>query len=221
MLIDEACVPLVLSERRENAAQITYHHQALDLAARLVAQTDFALDERNMGAVLSEHGRDRLETETAALGLAWRNRLHRDETVATALAALHLYVRDRHFLVRDRNVAIIDQTTGRLAPGRAWSRGLQQMIEIREGLSPSAENVTVAQLGSMLTVFFTGEPPRDYATAKRADTDRFARFFRAMLDAGVYLPPSQFEVMMVSLAHQQRDFDQTLAAAKTAFAAAR
>ena len=106
-------------------------------------------------------------------------------------------------------------------------RALDDMAtRLADGLRTAAreaecENVTVAQLGSMLTVFFTGEPPRDYATAKRADTDRFARFFRAMLDAGVYLPPSQFEVMMVSLAHQQRDFDQTLAAAKTAFAAAR
>ncbi len=146
VLIDEACVPLVLSERHENAGQTIYHQHALDLAARLVAHTDFTLDERNMSAVLSEHGRDRLEAETAGLGLAWRNRLHRDESVATALAALHLYVRDRHYLVRDHNVAIIDQTTGRLAAGRAWSRGLQQMIEIREGLTPSVENVTVAQI---------------------------------------------------------------------------
>ena len=146
VLIDEACVPLVLSERRENAGQMAYHHQALDLAARLVANTDFVLEEPNMTAVLSEHGRDRLETETAGLGLAWRNRLHRDETVATALTALHLYVRDRHYVVQDHRVTIIDQATGRLAPGRAWSRGLQQMIEIREGLPPSAENATVAQI---------------------------------------------------------------------------
>jgi glutamate-1-semialdehyde 2,1-aminomutase len=106
-------------------------------------------------------------------------------------------------------------------------RGLDEMgARLADALRTAAreaecESVTVAQLGSMLTVFFGADPPRDYASATRADTDRYGRFFRAMLDAGVYLPPSQFEVMMVGLAHQQRDFEQTTAAAKAAFAAAR
>jgi glutamate-1-semialdehyde 2,1-aminomutase len=106
-------------------------------------------------------------------------------------------------------------------------RGLEEMgARLAEGLRDAARtaesnSVTIAQLGSMLTVFFTPDAPRDYASAKRADTDRYARFFRAMLDAGVYVPPSQFEVMFVSLAHQQRDFDHTLAAATAAFAAAK
>ncbi len=146
VLIDEACVPLVLSERRENAAQADYHRRALALAARLDPTADYALDATNMIAVLSDRGRQRLEDETAQLPGAWRNRRHRDETIATALAALHLYERDRHYIVRDGQVTIIDQTTGRVAPGRSWSRGLQQMIEIREGLPPTAENVTVAQI---------------------------------------------------------------------------
>jgi glutamate-1-semialdehyde 2,1-aminomutase len=73
----------------------------------------------------------------------------------------------------------------------------------------------------MLTVFFSAEAPADYVSAKTSDTQRYARFFRAMLDSGAYLPPSQFEVMMCGLAHQQRDFDQTIAAARIAFAAAR
>ena len=97
---------------------------------------------------------------------------------------------------------------------------------LAEGLRDAArgaecEGVTVAQLGSMLTVFFAPEAPRDYETAKGADTGRYGRFFRAMLDRGVYLPPSQFEVMFASLAHQQRDFDQTLAAALEAFSSSR
>lgn len=106
-------------------------------------------------------------------------------------------------------------------------RGLDEMgARLAEGLRIAAreaecEGVTVAQLGSMLTVFFASEAPRDYATAKSADAERYGRFFRAMLDAGVYTPPSQFEVMMCGLAHQQRDFDETFAAARDAFAAAR
>jgi len=96
---------------------------------------------------------------------------------------------------------------------------------LAEGLRAAAGaaecDVTVQQLGSMLTVFFAPEAPHDYAAAKRADTDRYARFFRAMLDAGVYLPPSQFETMFVSLAHTPDDVDRTVTAAREAFVAAR
>jgi len=100
--------------------------------------------------------------------------------------------------------------------GHALAEGLREAAREAE-----CEGVTVAQLGSMVTVFFASETPRDYATARRADAERYGRFFNAMLDAGVWLPPSQFEVMFVSLAHQQRDFEQTLASARDAFAAAR
>jgi glutamate-1-semialdehyde 2,1-aminomutase len=69
----------------------------------------------------------------------------------------------------------------------------------------------------MLTVFFTSEPVTDLASAKRADTARFARFFHAMLARGVALPPSQFEAMFVSLAHGEEEVRVTLDAASRAF----
>jgi glutamate-1-semialdehyde 2,1-aminomutase len=92
---------------------------------------------------------------------------------------------------------------------------------LREAAAAAACACSVVQLGSLVTVFFQPDPPADYAQARRSATERYARFFRAMLDAGVYLPPSQFEVMFVSLAHQQADLDRTLEAARAAFAAAR
>jgi glutamate-1-semialdehyde 2,1-aminomutase len=92
---------------------------------------------------------------------------------------------------------------------------------LREAARAAEAPVTVTQLGSMMTVFFSAEAPHDYASAKRCDTERYARFFRAMLDAGVWLPPSQFEAMFVSLAHQRADIDRTVEAAGAAFAAAR
>ena len=86
----------------------------------------------------------------------------------------------------------------------------------------SAEcEVTIAQLGSMITIFFAPDAPHDYGSAKQADAARYGRFFGSMLDAGIYLPPSQYEVMFVSAVHQQADFDRTIEAAKAAFAAAR
>jgi glutamate-1-semialdehyde 2,1-aminomutase len=74
------------------------------------------------------------------------------------------------------------------------------------------------RLGSMFTLFFAEGPVTDYDSAKRADTDRYARYHRAILDRGVYLPPSQFEACMVSLAHVDADVDATFSAAEAAFA---
>ncbi|HET8631682.1 MAG TPA: glutamate-1-semialdehyde 2,1-aminomutase [Thermomicrobiales bacterium] len=72
------------------------------------------------------------------------------------------------------------------------------------------------RVGSMLTLFFTGEPVADYAGAKRSDTARFARYHAAMLARGVYLAPSQFEATFVSTAHTDADLRATLDAARAA-----
>jgi glutamate-1-semialdehyde 2,1-aminomutase len=102
------------------------------------------------------------------------------------------------------------------AMGATLAEGLRDAARTAE-----CDGVTVVQLGSMLTVFFAADAPHDYASARRADTERYARFFRAMLDAGVSLPPSQFETLFVSLAHTGEDLDATLEAARIAFAVAR
>ncbi len=74
----------------------------------------------------------------------------------------------------------------------------------------------INRLGSMFTLFFTGDEVSDYPSAKKADTGRYARFFRGMLDNGVWLPPSQFEACFVSLAHTAKDVEVTLEAAEKA-----
>ena len=80
--------------------------------------------------------------------------------------------------------------------------------------------VQINQVASMFTLFFADAPVSDYASAKRADTVRHARFFHALLDAGVYFPPSQFEAVMVSAAHSDQDLEDTILASAAAFAAA-
>jgi len=91
---------------------------------------------------------------------------------------------------------------------------------LTDGLAAAAKaagvEVTINRLASMFTVFFCRGPVTDYATAKTADTARFARFFHAMLRRGVYLPPAQFEAAFVSLAHTEADVDATLRAAREA-----
>ncbi|HVP68087.1 MAG TPA: glutamate-1-semialdehyde 2,1-aminomutase [Anaeromyxobacteraceae bacterium] len=92
---------------------------------------------------------------------------------------------------------------------------------LREAARAAGVPVQVNRVGSMLTVFFTGEPVVDAASARKCDTKRFGRFFHAMLDGGVYLPPSQFEAAFVSVAHSDDDLELTLAAARAAFAEAK
>jgi glutamate-1-semialdehyde 2,1-aminomutase len=94
--------------------------------------------------------------------------------------------------------------------------------ELAEGLVAAAQETETAlqvnRVGSMFTVFFTEAPVKDYQSARASDTARYARFFHAMLDQGVYFPPSQFEAAFVSLAHTKRDITATIRAARAAFA---
>jgi glutamate-1-semialdehyde 2,1-aminomutase len=77
------------------------------------------------------------------------------------------------------------------------------------------------RIGSMFTWFFNAGPVTDWNSAAKSDTQAFARFFRAMLDAGIYLPPSQFETAFLSTAHSEKDILTTVAAAGKAFARSR
>jgi glutamate-1-semialdehyde 2,1-aminomutase len=114
-----------------------------------------------------------------------------------------------------------------VAAGLAMLRHLKAHPEIYAQLEARAARLCAAapagvaanHVGSMFTFFFTNGPVADYASAKRSDTARFGRFFRAMLERGVYFPPSQFEAAFVSAAHSETDIDATLAAARGAFAA--
>src|ERR1700726_504072 len=91
---------------------------------------------------------------------------------------------------------------------------------IASALRETGASATAARAGSLLTLFFSGEPVPDYASAKKCDTGRFAAFFRAMLDRGVFLAPSQFEALFVSAAHSDADIDRTIAAVRESLVAA-
>lgn len=85
---------------------------------------------------------------------------------------------------------------------------------IATALAATHASATAARVGSLLTLFFTRDPVRDYAGAKKSDTGRFAAFFHAMLERGIFLAPSQFEALFVSSAHSDADIDRTIAACR-------
>ncbi|HSI98196.1 MAG TPA: glutamate-1-semialdehyde 2,1-aminomutase [Gaiellaceae bacterium] len=102
-------------------------------------------------------------------------------------------------------------------PG-VWD-GLERVGErLVSGLAGLDAPVQLARVGTMLGLFFTSGPVVSWETAKTADTERYARFHRAMLDRGVYLAPSQFEAGFLSTAHGDAEIDATIAAAREAFA---
>jgi glutamate-1-semialdehyde 2,1-aminomutase len=114
--------------------------------------------------------------------------------------------------------------TLRLMTAAAYERLERLSAALAEGLAREAARakvpVQVNRVGSMLTVFFSEKPVFDAASARAASTRRFGAFFHALLDAGVYLPPSQFEAAFLSTAHTEDDVEATLRAAAGAFAAA-
>jgi glutamate-1-semialdehyde 2,1-aminomutase len=93
--------------------------------------------------------------------------------------------------------------------------------ELVNGVAAAAKAAGVAmtcnRVGSMFTWFFTPGPVTDWNSAAKSDTEAFGRFFRNLLDGGVYLPPSQFEAAFLSAAHTADDIQKTIAAAKQAF----
>jgi glutamate-1-semialdehyde 2,1-aminomutase len=93
-------------------------------------------------------------------------------------------------------------------------------VRLAAGLADAARDAGVAvqvnAFGSLVTPFFTASPVRDFASATSSNTDHYARFFRGMLERGIYPPPSQFEAWFLSAAHTTKDVDKTVAAARGA-----
>lgn len=146
ILIDEARVPLILARAMDNRREQDDHAWALSLARELLEGRDFELDHAARQVRINQQGEERLGGIAETLPASWRNRRFREAWVAQALSALHLFRQDRDYIVRDGCVEIVDGTTGRVAAGRSWSRGLHQLIELKEGCKPTPAHVTAAQI---------------------------------------------------------------------------
>lgn len=146
LLIDEATVPLILSKYVVNAEQQAYFSQAIQIARQLTQELDFKLHKAHMAVELTPVGADKVLSLAHALGGIWHNALYANELIQTALSALHLYHNNQQYLIDEHDIKVIDTLTGRVAEGRVWSKGLHQMIALKEGLAPTGEVETISQI---------------------------------------------------------------------------
>ena len=149
VLVDEARTPLILSGSTGSAGsaeQGKTYRTALRLAGQLEEGIHYRIDRQSRALALTERGHERLEELAKVLQGIWTGPRRREEWVVRALQAMHLFVRDQHYLVRDGKVQIIDQSTGRVSPDRSWERGLHQLIELKEGCDLTPPNETIARI---------------------------------------------------------------------------
>jgi glutamate-1-semialdehyde 2,1-aminomutase len=116
------------------------------------------------------------------------------------------YAQLRYLKEHKEIYARLDQLSGDLVAG------------VAAAAKSASVPMTTNRVGSMFTWFFTPGPVTDWESASKSDTEAFGRFFRNMLDGGIYLPPSQYEAAFLSAAHTEEDITKTIAAAKQAFA---
>jgi preprotein translocase subunit SecA len=145
VLIDEARTPLIIANRASTEEQENTFKQAVRIARSLETQRDFSIDAHRQ-AELTDLGSAQIARLSRSLGGVWSGKRRREELVRQALAALHLFQVDKHYIVREGKVQIVDEYTGRVMADRSWERGLHQMIEAKEGCAISARQETLSRI---------------------------------------------------------------------------
>jgi preprotein translocase subunit SecA len=146
VLIDEARTPLIIAGPGSNNYEAEIYRQAMALADRLESMEDYKIDFLKRTVEWTDEGRAHLAEIAPAAGPFWAARLRREDLVRTALTARHLFQRDRHYVLKDGKVNIVDEYTGRLMPGRSWEGGLHQLIETKEGCEVTVMNETLGRI---------------------------------------------------------------------------
>ncbi|MEL7448281.1 MAG: preprotein translocase subunit SecA [Pseudomonadota bacterium] len=157
ILIDEARTPLIISgpseERTDLFEKINVLVPHLTVQTEEDGEGDFAVDEKNKTVQLTENGHNKVEELLVKAGLLAEDESLYDASniglmhhLTAALRAHALYTRDVEYIVKDGEIVIVDEFTGRTMPGRRWSDGLHQAVEAKEGVSVREETQTVASI---------------------------------------------------------------------------
>ena len=144
ILIDEARTPLIISGPSEESTDKYYKIDKI--IPRLNKDEDYTIDEKARSAILTEDGNIKVERLLGAGNLYDPANVELVHHVNQGLRAHALFKRDVDYIVKDNEVIIVDEFTGRLMPGRRWSDGLHQAIEAKEGVKIASENQTLATI---------------------------------------------------------------------------
>ncbi len=143
ILIDEARTPLIISGRLEKSAE-TYLLMA-EIAPKLQKTTDYEVDEKNKNVILTEDGIDHAQDLLGVTDLFDVSNQYAHHLLQ-ALKAKELYIRDTDYVIKNGEVQIVDEFTGRIMEGRRWSEGLHQALEAKEGVKIQDETQTLASI---------------------------------------------------------------------------
>ncbi|HKW72466.1 MAG TPA: preprotein translocase subunit SecA [Candidatus Dormibacteraeota bacterium] len=144
ILIDEARTPHIISGQSEESTEKYYQYARW--AARLTEGEDFEVDLKHKSAALTETGIAKMERWTGIRNIYDLENVIEAHQINQALKAKALFLRDRDYLVKDAEVIIVDEFTGRTMPGRRWSDGLHQAVEAKEGVKVQQEQKTIATI---------------------------------------------------------------------------
>lgn len=144
ILIDEARTPLIISGPSEESTDKYYKIDKI--IPKLKREDDYTIDEKAKNAILTEEGNVKVEKLLGVGNLYDPSNVELVHHVNQALRSHALFKRDVDYIVKDNEVIIVDEFTGRLMPGRRWSDGLHQAIEAKEGVKIASENQTLATI---------------------------------------------------------------------------
>ncbi|MBM4121003.1 MAG: preprotein translocase subunit SecA [Nitrospira sp.] len=144
ILIDEARTPLIISGPTDETTDLYYRINAI--IPQLKIERDYTIEEKTKTAALTEEGNARVEKLLGVDNLYDMAHMDLVHHVIKALLAYAIYKRDVDYVVKDGEVIIVDEFTGRLMPGRRWSDGLHQAVEAKEGVKIANENQTLASV---------------------------------------------------------------------------
>ena len=144
ILVDEARTPHIISGQSEEPTEKYYEYARW--AARLVVDEDYEVDLKHKSASLTEAGIAKMERWTGIKNIYELENVIEAHQINQALKAKTLFMRDQEYLVKDGEVVIVDEFTGRTMPGRRWSDGLHQAVEAKEGVKVQQEQKTIATI---------------------------------------------------------------------------
>jgi preprotein translocase subunit SecA len=144
ILIDEARTPLIISAPDTESSK--WYQEFSRIIPKLKSETDYRIDEKMKAVTLTEEGINKIENILGYENIYTERGIKYLHHLEQALRAEALFRRDRDYVVKDDQVIIVDEFTGRLMPGRRWSGGLHQAIEAKEGVRVQPESLTLASI---------------------------------------------------------------------------